>query len=56
MTMQFSSEEVRKDLEEVFAVFGNIKETVIKTKQGSANSFAFVEFEELEDAVRALEA
>lgn len=37
-------EELKRDLEEVFGVFGKIRETTVKTKQGSSNTFVFIEF------------
>jgi RNA recognition motif-containing protein len=37
----------------VFEPFGAIKEIVIKTKQGSTNSYCFVEYQTLEAAIKA---
>ena len=47
---------MEKDLKELFEPFGKIKgDIVIKTKQGSSNSYCFIEFEELDCAVKAQE-
>ena len=39
----------------MFEPFGKVKDIVIKTKQGSSNSYVFVEYEEVEAAAKAQE-
>jgi hypothetical protein len=54
--MQYSQEELDRDLKILFEPFGKLKEIIIKTKQGSSNSYVFVEYEEVEGAVKAQES
>jgi hypothetical protein len=51
--LKFSQDELNKDLRALFEPFGKIKEIVIKTKQGSSNSYVFVEYEDVESATKA---
>ena len=39
----------------IFEPFGNIKDIIIKTKQGSSNSYCFSEYENIESASKAQE-
>ena len=38
-----------------FLAFGEIREITVKTKVNSANTYAFVEYERIEDAAKAQE-
>jgi RNA recognition motif-containing protein len=46
---------LNRDLRNLFEPFGKIKDIIVKTKQGSSNSYCFVEFEEVEGATKAQE-
>jgi RNA recognition motif-containing protein len=46
---------LRKELTDAFSKYGEIKEIVIKTKLGSLNSYAFVEFNIIDEADKALQ-
>ena len=51
--MQFSQEELDRDLRILFEPFGKLKEIIIKTKQGSSNSYVFVEYDTVDGAIKA---
>lgn len=53
--MKFTQDELEKDLKELFTPFGELKAIVIKTKAGSTNSYCFIDYENLEDAIKAQE-
>jgi RNA recognition motif-containing protein len=39
----------------LFEPYGSIKEIIVKTKQGSSNSYCFIEYQGVESAVKAQE-
>jgi RNA recognition motif-containing protein len=39
----------------LFEPYGPIKEIIVKTKQGSSNSYCFIEYHDVEPAVKAQE-
>jgi len=41
-------------LKALFEPFGSIKDVNIKTKQGSRNSYVFIDFDTVENATKAL--
>jgi len=53
--MKFSQEELDKELRALFEPFGTIKEIIVKTKQGSSNSYCFIEYQDIASAAKAQE-
>jgi RNA recognition motif-containing protein len=53
--MKFSQEELDRDLRNLFEPFGTIKDIIVKTKQGSSNSYCFIEYQDVEAATKAQE-
>lgn len=42
-----------RELRILFEPFGAIKEIIVKTKQGSSNSYCFIEYQDVDSAAKA---
>jgi RNA recognition motif-containing protein len=51
--IKFSQEELDRELRILFEPFGTIKEIIVKTKQGSSNSYCFIEYQDVDSATKA---